>query len=161
MSRILFYYFILLVYLPILWMDLEEWESEIKDSWEIVFWWHDFLNFTWLYIITFNLFSVLCQRRYCCWNIGSELATWKIVTIVLCKGGRKCKNKFFNQSFLHPFVFYKIKLLCQLFFAMAQLPALWMCQDISQILPIPNWIFNCFSKTVIKALKQCVKFVQT
>ena len=24
----------------------------------------------------------------------------------LCKGGRKCKDKFFNQAFLHPFVFF-------------------------------------------------------
>ena len=37
-------------------------------------------------MITFDLFYVLCQRRYCCWNIvivvESELATWKIVTIM-------------------------------------------------------------------------------
>ena len=41
-----------------------------------------FYYFTWLYMITFHLFSVLCQRGYCCWNIKSELATWKIVTIM-------------------------------------------------------------------------------
>ena len=33
-------------------------------------------------MITFHLFSVWCQRRYCCWNIESKLATWKIVTIM-------------------------------------------------------------------------------
>ena len=45
---------------------------------------------------------------------------------------------------------------------MAQLAAFWMCEDISiEILPIPHWTFTCFSKTVIKALKQSVKFVQT
>ena len=49
---------------------------------EIVFWWHDFLDFTWLYMTTFYLFSALCQRRYCCWNIESELASWKTVTIM-------------------------------------------------------------------------------
>ena len=40
------------------------------------------IDFTWLYTSTFHLFSVLCQRRYCCWNIESELATWKIVFIM-------------------------------------------------------------------------------
>ena len=32
-----------------------------------------FFYFTWLYMITFHLFSVLCQRRNCCWNIESHL----------------------------------------------------------------------------------------
>ena len=36
----------------------------------------------WLHMITFHLRSVLCQKMYCCWNIRSELATWKIVTIM-------------------------------------------------------------------------------
>ena len=31
-------------------------------------------------------------------------------SLSLCKGGRKCKNKFFNQSLLHPVVFQKRKL---------------------------------------------------
>ena len=31
-------------------------------------------------------------------------------SLPLCKGGRKCKNKFFNQSLLHPAVFEKRKL---------------------------------------------------
>ena len=60
--------------LAILWKGLEEQEGEIKNSWEIVFWWHDFFDFTWLYMITFHLFSALCQRRYSCWNIGSEVS---------------------------------------------------------------------------------------
>ena len=41
-----------------------------------------FFDFTWFYMITFHLFSVLCQRRYCCLNFESELTTWKIVTIM-------------------------------------------------------------------------------
>ena len=31
-------------------------------------------------------------------------------SLPLCKGGRKCKNKFFNQFLLHPVVFWKRKL---------------------------------------------------
>ena len=55
------------------------------------------------YIITFHLFSVLCQRRSCCWKYrkwGSHLKSH-----YLCTGGRKCQDKFFNQSLLHPVVF--------------------------------------------------------
>ena len=55
------------------------------------------------YIITFHLFCVLCQRRSCCWKYrkwGSHLKNR-----YLCKGGRKCKDKFFNQSLLHPVIF--------------------------------------------------------
>ena len=28
-------------------------------------------------------------------------------SLLLCKGGTKCKNKFFNQSLLHPVVYEK------------------------------------------------------
>ena len=40
---------------------------------------------------------------------------WKVSepiekSLPLCKGGRKCKNKFSNQSLLHPVVFYRRKL---------------------------------------------------
>ena len=45
----------------------------------------------------------------------SLLKIWKVrqpleKSLPLCKGGRKCKNKFFNQSLLHPVVFQKRKL---------------------------------------------------
>ena len=44
----------------------------------------------------------------------------------------------------------------------ARLTALWMREDISiELLSIPHWTFACFSKTAIKALRQCVKFAQT
>ena len=31
-------------------------------------------------IYSFHLFSLLCQRRSCCWNIESNVATLKILT---------------------------------------------------------------------------------
>ena len=55
------------------------------------------------YIITFHLISVLCQRSLRCWKYrkwGSHLKNR-----CLCKSGRKCKDKFFNQSLLHPVIF--------------------------------------------------------
>ena len=49
-----------------------------------------------------------------------------------------------------------------MFFAMTQLAALGMNEDIRiEILPTPHWTFTCFSKTAVKALKQGIKFVQT
>ena len=60
------------------------------------------------YIITFHLFAVLSQWRYCCWkyqNRGSHLKN----RYHYAKGSRICKNKFFNQSLLHPAVSYKKK----------------------------------------------------
>ena len=65
----------------------------------------DDMMFFWLQMIVydhFSSFSVLCQRRYCCWNIESELDTWKIVTIV--QRWYKSRKKFFNQSFWSSFV---------------------------------------------------------
>ena len=60
----------------------------------------DDIMFFWLQMIVydhFSSFSVLCQRRYCCWNIESELGTWKIVTII--QRWYKSRKKFVNQSF--------------------------------------------------------------
>ena len=45
---------------------------------------------------------------------------------------------------------------------MAQLAALWICEDISiEILSSPYWTFTYFSKMAIEALKQGEEFVQT
>ena len=85
-------------------------------------------------------------------------------SLTLCKGSRinfpispYCTLLFSRKE---NFKFWK--LLYQLFFAMARLATLWMCDDISiEILPIPHWTFTHFSKTAIKALKQGLKFVQT
>ena len=60
------------------------------------------------YIITFHLFAVLSQWRYCCWkyqNRGRYLKN----RYHYAKGSRICKNKLFNQSLLHPVVSYKKK----------------------------------------------------
>ena len=45
-------------YLSLLFTHLVEgpWRTGGWNSWEIVFWWHNFLDFTWLYMITFICF---------------------------------------------------------------------------------------------------------
>ena len=90
------------------------------------------------YIIPFHLFSVLCQRRLCCWKYrkwGSH-----VKNRYLCKGGKKCEDKFLNQSLLHPAIFWK-----------KELAALWMCEAIGiETLPIPQWTFTCFLKSGYK-----------
>ena len=50
-------------YLLILWKGLHQHEGEIKNCLEIVFWWNDFFDYTWLYMFTFHPFSVLCQKE--------------------------------------------------------------------------------------------------
>ena len=55
------------------------------------------------YTITFYLFSVLFQRRSCCWKYRKWGSHFK--NRYLCKGGRKCKDKFFSQSLLHYVIF--------------------------------------------------------
>ena len=55
------------------------------------------------YIITFHPFSVLCQRRSCCWKY--QTAGSHLKNRYLCKGDRKCKDNFSNQSLLHPVIF--------------------------------------------------------
>ena len=100
------------------------------------------------YIITVHLFPVLCQRRSYCWKYwkwGSHLKN-----CYLCKGGRKCKDKFFNQSYCtllfsrkENLKFFEVAL--SVVFAMRWLSALWMCEAIGfEILSIPQWAFTCF-----------------
>ena len=78
------------------------------------------------------------------------------------------QEQIFQSVLIAPYCFLEkrtsgfLKQLCQLFFAMARLPVLSMCKDISiEILPIPHWTFTCFSKNGHKALKPGVKFVET
>ena len=118
------------------------------------------------YMITSNLFSVLCQRRSCCWNYQKWGSHLKLCH--LCKGGRKCKDNFFNQSLLHPVIFSKGEPQtfwstfgsCSLqwrgwqHYECARLSALKYCQSHSGHL-------LAFWKTAIKTPKQGVKFVQT
>ena len=114
------------------------------------------------YIITFHLLSALYQRRYC-WKyrkIGSHLRIrYHYAKVVVTE------RITFQSIFIAPYCFLEnrtstfSKYLCQLFFAIGRLAALWMCEDIStEILPIPHWPFTCFSKNGYKST-QGVKFV--
>ena len=89
-------------------------------------------------------------------------------SLPLCKGGRKCKKRFFNQRLLHPVVFQKREL--QIFrssFASCSLQWRgWLhyeCVRISilKYCQYHNGHLLAFRKTAIKSLKQGVKFVQT
>ena len=100
-------------------------------------------------MIFLTLHDYICLLFICFLYCAKEGIAVKILkvsqplvkSLSLCKGGRKCKNKFFNQSLLHPVVFQKRKRHCtllfsrkenfkfwkqlyQLFFAMALLAAL-------------------------------------
>ena len=117
---------------------------------------HDYI---WLFFICF----LYCAKEGIVVEI-SKVSQPLEKSLTLCKGSRinfpispYCTLLFSRKE---NFKFWK--LLYQLFFAMARLATLWMCDDISiEILPIPHWTFTHFSKTAIKALKQGLKFVQT
>ena len=100
------------------------------------------------YIITFHLFSVLYQRWYCCrFHLAKEQILQPVLNIPCCF----LEKRTLNFS----------KYLCQLFFAIARLIALWICDDISiEILSVQYWTFTCFSKNGHKS-NEGVKFVQT
>ena len=106
-------------------------------------------RFFWLYMIIYDYFSsVFC------------IVPKKVLLLKYRKWVGHLKNRYHYGKVVENARIWKE--LYQLFFAMAQLAALWMCRDISiEILPIPHWTFTCFSKTAIKALKQGVNFVQT
>ena len=125
-----------------------------------------FFDFTWLYMITFHLFSCVVLKKvlllkYRKW-VGHLKNRYHFAKVV-----ENARINFSITPYCTPFFsrkenfkFFEVAL-SAVFFAMAQLVALSMCEDINiEILPIPLWTCTCFSKTAIKALKQGVKFVQ-
>ena len=88
---------------------------------------HDYI---WLLFISF----LYCAKKGIVVEV-SKVSKPLEKSLPLCKGGRKCKNEFFNQFLLHLLFLRKKnsnfwKRLYQLFFAMVRLAALWMCEDI-------------------------------
>ena len=97
-------------------------------------------DFIWWYMITFHLFSVLCQRRYYCWNIESELATWKIITIMQ-RWKKKARINFSvspyspccflekkNQIFLSSFFSFSLRWRSWLYYECERISALKYCK---------------------------------
>ena len=119
------------------------------------------------YTITFHLFSVLCQRRYCCWQYrkwGSHLKNLYHYA-KLVENARKiflispyCTLLFSRKE---NFKFLEVILptvLCN--GAVGCIVNVRICVSI-EILPIPHWTFTFFRKTAMKSLRQDLKFVQT
>ena len=115
------------------------------------------------YIITFHLFSVLYQRRYCC----SKYRNW----------GSHLKNRYHYAKVVeNARINFSISPYCTLLFSRKEnfkflevaLSAVLCNGAVGCIMNvwgyqhwIPHWTFTCFLKTAIKALKQGVKFVET
>ena len=117
---------------------------------------HDYI---WLLFISF----LYCAKKGIVVEV-SKVSKPLEKSLPLCKGGRKCKNEFFNQFLLHLLFLRKKKFK----FLEAALSAVLCNGAVGCIMNVwgyrhwtPHWTFTCFSKMVIKALKQGVKFVQT
>ena len=73
-------------------------------------------------------------------------------------------EQIFQSVFIAPCCFLKkishfLKQLCQLFFAIGLLAALWMCEDIRiEILPITHWTLTCFSNGYKSTQTRCKVF---
>ena len=100
-------------------------------------------------MIFLTLHDYICLLFICFLYCAKEGIAVKILkvsqpivkSLSLCKGGRKCKNKFFNQSLLHPVDFQKRKL------------QIFVSSFISCSLQWPGWLNN--ECVWISALKYC------
>ena len=118
------------------------------------------------YIITFHLFSVLCQRRYCCWKYR--------------KWGNHLKNRYYYTKVVeNSRITFSISSYWTLLFSRKEnfnffevaLPAVLCNGAAGCIMNVRvSGLKYCqyhtghllaFRKTVIKVLKQVVKFVET